>query len=622
MLNRMRKIVYIYNNVYLCTPDFTNQYHITMKNLLLTLIFLCGFSALYAADGITLGYCNGQVVRQGKVTVDGEATVSAAILLTADMLAPYVGNSVAAIRVGLAARTNIDKVSVWVRQSLDGTDLASATITTDAGEIERGWNEIDLAQPYDIVANQPLYIGYTYEQRGTSSAISLIDGTTAGAFFFKESATSAWADRANEGILSVEAVIVGDNIVTYDMEMLSAEGSYDNSGNIVLTTTLHNSGAKDIEGFQLTTTIGDQMEQINTTFTNLITKGETTTLNFTISPTTADAGRKHKLTLALTELASGNVTDEVPENDALQVTMTYPRKVLIEEFTGEKCTNCPRAAKFLHEVLAQGEFATTTVMTAHHSGYLPDWLTFRPTDIDYEWFYNHTTQIYAPAMMVDRYPYEETSEGTTYYTPCFNPGTTALIIERLSEALQRKTNAYINAEATLTADKTGLNVTINGGRTSAEVNYPSRLTVFIVEDHIPQRNQVSLDTYPEFEHMGVLRAVNDTWGEPIQWTGDEFNATYTFNFDADWEQENLRVVAFISDYDANDPAKCVVHNCEQVTMTDVMAAVNTAETKAQVESETYYSIDGKQISNPQQKGILLQRQKLTDGTVVVRKIKN
>ena len=57
-------------------------------------------------------------------------------------------------------------------------------------------------------------------------------------------------------------------------------------------------------------------------------------------------------------------------------------------------------------------------------------------------------------------------------------------------------------------------------------------------------------------------------------------------------------------------------------MTDVMAAVNTAETKAQVESETYYSIDGKQISNPQQKGILLQRQKLTDGTVVVRKIKN
>ena len=109
-----------------------------MKRILLAILLAVNTTLTWAADGIVLGYCNGQVTRNGNISIDGQASVEAAIVLTADMLAPYDGAQLSTVRVGLAARTNIDNLRVWVRRTLTGDNLAQGYV--DGEDLKRGPN--------------------------------------------------------------------------------------------------------------------------------------------------------------------------------------------------------------------------------------------------------------------------------------------------------------------------------------------------------------------------------------------------------------------------------------------------------------------------------------------------
>ena len=59
------------------------------RNILLFLISLM-FCATGAAEGINIGYCGGQVSKQGCMPVSGEGWVHASAVFTADMLSIYI----------------------------------------------------------------------------------------------------------------------------------------------------------------------------------------------------------------------------------------------------------------------------------------------------------------------------------------------------------------------------------------------------------------------------------------------------------------------------------------------------------------------------------------------------
>lgn len=588
------------------------------RQLLITLICLCYAIMVKATEGITLGYCNGQVTRTTTITIDGESEVSAAMLLTADMLSPFVGNQISGVRAGLAARTNIDELKVWVRRSLTGENIAEGMVSTSETEIARGWNEINLDVPYTIVSNEQLYIGMTYKQRATSNALSVVPGSVQNSFFLQLNSSVEWEDRSTDGILSIEAIVTGDNLVQYDLELLSATATYNAAGGIDITAVVHNAGTKAVEGWTMTSKVGNNVETIVTDFNQTLEKGGNETINFTISPMTEYVGKREKLSLEITNLR-GDAIDEVVENNSQPVIFTYQRKVLIEEFTGESCTNCPRAAKYLHEVLSQGDYVNTTIMAAHHSGYYPDWLTFRPSDIDYEWFYNHDVAFFAPAMMFDRMAYPETYNSVEYYTPCVSISSKDDIETSIANALRRPARAFLDVTAALNSDNSKIRVEVEGGRSTEFGNTPMRLTLFLVEDHIPQRHQVSLDTYPEFEHMGALRAVNTSWGDVIEWEDDLFSATYNFDIDEEWAVEDLRVIAFISEYDATDPTKCEVENANQVCLSDVLTSIKGVE-DGTIVRKNIFTLDGKRVDNTDAKGIYIEQSIQKDGSVTVKKI--
>lgn len=589
-----------------------------MKKIILTLFCSCLCAmGLHAAEGITLGYCNGQWTRTGALSVDGETWVDAAVLLTTDMLEPYAGGQVTTLRVGLAARTNIDNVRAWVRTALDGENLAQGEISTDdESGIARGWNEIALSTPCPIASGQPLYIGFSYKQRAASSAISVVSGSQPGAFFLRPGDDAEWEDHSSEGLLSLEAVVQAENMAGYDLQLLSAEAHYNSLGEIEGTAVVHNNGSLPVGGYTLTFSV-DGSDQTSTLHADQpLANGASATLAFSKPAWTEGIGREHALWLSISQL-DGEAVDEHPENNTQRAVFSYPRTVLIEEFTGEACTNCPRAALFLHQALGEGDYASRTAMMAHHSGYEPDFLTFRPADLDYEWFFNHPIAVFAPALMFDRVA-EENSYGTdTYLTPAQDPVSKNYITSALAYYLSRPSHAYID----LTAEVSGstLSVSISGGRSlpPGGAESPTRLTVCLVEDHILQREQVSMDQYPEFEHMGALRAINSTWGDEVAWADDHFSASCQFTLSEEWVRQNLRVIAFLSRYTPGDPTQCEVENTAQVSLGDASGISTHSLT---THSSQVFDLQGRPASSLK-RGVNIVR-RTSNGTTSTLKIIN
>jgi len=109
-------------------------------------------SKAVATDGaVYFGYCD---VMTGSVGVGQTAEMSASICMPNSISKLYAGKTITKIRIGLY--NDCTNVSVWIRNSLDGTNV----IVQTAGNVNKGWTEITLSTPFTIPAND-FYIGYT-----------------------------------------------------------------------------------------------------------------------------------------------------------------------------------------------------------------------------------------------------------------------------------------------------------------------------------------------------------------------------------------------------------------------------------------------------------------------------
>ena len=225
------------------------------------------------------------------------------------------------------------------------------------------------------------------------------------------------------------------------------------------------------------------------------------------------------------------------------------KKVLIEDYTGHGCPNCPGAAVTAHELQKQCE--DRIVLLTVHAGY------FARTDV---WGANYT--------------YDFTTEaGNTwndYYQILGNPkgmvnrvdGGSGVVtgddswdktvvseLALIADVELSISNTYDENDSTVT--------TIVSGRFLSVIEGKFNLIVCIAEDNIvkPQKNNDDeIGGVPDelnYVHQHVLRTVvNDSWGQEIASgkvsIGQEYTRTYTGDFKGhDWVPENCHVVAFV-----------------------------------------------------------------------------
>lgn len=303
--------------------------------------------------------------------------------------------------------------------------------------------------------------------------------------------------------------------------------------------------------------------------------------------------------------------DACSANDTVTPTYKFSRHVLIEEFTTEYCSNCPRVAGFLHTLLPLPQYKGKVSVVAHHAGFNTDWLT-QPCDEPLVWLYNEGGRSYAPALGYDRQPYFDATYNAGQLSPFHAPSYIEEVQTVLDHELRQATEAMIDVSVAWNSDSTRLTATVEGVCTSKYDAPASRVCVFLLENDVKAKNQAGATG--DFYHQHVTRAYNDTWGEPVEWADRRFTLRKDFTVQPSWVKSNMEVVAFLYNYDSADPTRCSVDNAASapIVKSADASAITTVRADVPMSPSSTFDVMGRRVDDGS-RGLRIVR--MGDGTV-------
>lgn len=554
-----------------------------------------------AAEGTTvIGYCDGEVAKTSTIGDNhGSDHIEAASLFPSSMFESFEDLEIVGLNVGLSSRLNIADVTVWVRETLDGENLFEASLTKEEG-IVKGWNRL-AGNPLSLEEYRDLYVGYTLGLSGASFPVSAVGTSQTGGLYVNTD--GEWKDMSEEGlgVLSVELVVSASNLVQYDLALrqVALPDNIRIGSTVPLCVKVFNAGASEVNGFGLECEV-EGYEPVVFDIEEVILPNTylDLTLDF-ICPVDVKSSEV-PMCVRIKNIKDGQ--DANSSNDAMDVTFSmtrfdFKKILLMEEFSTEKCSFCPRGAAVLHDLINEPGNEGRILAVVHHAGFGTDWLTV-PASNNYLWFYDGGKgSTYAPAFMYDRYPFDgitPVSNATEDYSSVKQKAA-----ERL--ALTPMTALEINAEYDV--ESSDLNIHIEGER--VEGYDGDRLTVYVVENEIAAKMQAG--TSSPFTHQHALRAVNDIWGEQIDWDAENmFSHDVKLRINPTWDKKNLQLIAFISKYDASDFKSCHIDNAGEGKIDWHGAEINAVD-QVFVDGEAeYFTLDGLKVTSPD-KGLYIVR---------------
>jgi len=220
------------------------------------------------------------------------------------------------------------------------------------------------------------------------------------------------------------------------------------------------------------------------------------------------------------------------------------RNVLLEDFTGQKCPNCPAAAVIAHDLKAQ--YGDRLVVVALHAGFysIPDQAgdfttDFRTTEsVDLNSYFSISQYGY-PMGMVNRTEYNG--------FPVVVKDDWATAVE---EQLELSALAEITISNTYNATSRQLDCILETEfLDNLEGTY--NICAFITESGIISPQQTKEGINLTYEHNHMLRgSLSGTWGDLVgadglAVSGSVLTNNYTFTLPDGWNADNCEVVAFI-----------------------------------------------------------------------------
>lgn len=558
-------------------------------------------------SGLTLGYCDGQINTSGTISSSTKNIwVHGAIYIPSNILNTYSGNKIDSIRAGLASKLNIDTLTVWIRSSLDGENLVEGTITSSTDQkIVKGWNQIKLDESYSIQENntEGIYIGYSFHQKSASFGLSVISTPTENGLFVKIG-NEEWENRSSEGTLCIEALVYGESLpkVNLTFGSMTVQNVFVlDKGTFNVEGTVKNNATLTVTGYD----VQAKFEGIDDVYTQHVDANiaykESGNFNVTFSPTITEIGTgSGNVTITVMNINEGedeDMTDNSLSGTFSIVSHDFTRNILMEEFTTEYCSNCPRMAGYISDALEKDEYKDRVFTVCHHSGYYTDWLT-ADCDASYLWLFN-SRGTYAPAIMTDRYSFGGS-------TPVFCPSSQNEMESYWNSRLEEPAFVSLSISATADGDNdNSLHVTVTGSKSVDKLCDNPLITVFVVEDNIEARSQAGAS---DFIHNHVTRTYNSIWGDPITWNGNDYEYTCDLTLSSSWVKENLHIVAFIANYNSEDATDCEVQNTYGIPFSKVVTSSISGVKTENTETKEYYTLSGMKVPESKlAKGIYIEK---------------
>lgn len=225
-------------------------------------------------------------------------------------------------------------------------------------------------------------------------------------------------------------------------------------------------------------------------------------------------------------------------------TSVQVRNVFIEDFTGHRCKNCPKASKEIQNLV--DAFGDRIIALAIHAG--PG--NFTNTTADYPTDFttpegksiqNFFGTNFLPVGMVNRENW--TPSGNTHWSNYANWPTLS------AEAMDSTLRIALYANAKLTGASLNLSV---DAVAQTDLLHDLKMVAMIKESGIVSPQLMPDDTRDTaYVHNNVLRDFisNSAWGEPLASSpvlkGDTLSESYSYTWNSDWNVDNSKVVVYV-----------------------------------------------------------------------------
>ena len=508
------------------------------------------------SENMHIGYCTIEPSRGLIAQITGEHTYHAAVYFPAELLDKYVGNKIDSIEFAIKPKRGrlVEYFVCTDLKNMRESTLAKGSSTS----YSEGWNKKKFTKSLTITKGMNLYIGYILYLNADEMYDCLLFDNSPYSLTKKNwygydgnwfSNTAAIGKN-----ICIRAIISGSNIPNNDISLIRL--APEDSGYYIeqnkpksYVAYVQNNGTTPITSLSLSVTAkGVQSKEVTLNGYNI---PNNVPQKIVLEDISVPVEGNFVGTFTVTKV--NGTTDPDMNDNALSLrgyamkegTEPVERNVLFEEFTSEGYKECVVADSVYTKALAQCD---NVIRVKHHLDYKSHQDQFRiAADKDYEALYGES-KTFVPAICIDRLAIS----GLEDPGPAYFIANDTVVANLIGLAKSEYSFITLAAAPELSADGKQINVKVSGhaGTNEMPLQTDLRLTTWLVEDKIESTQQAGKAS---FTQNGVLRAVlsGSVWGDNLDISNYDFEKNYTVDVDPKWNVANMRIVSFVSNYEAN-----------------------------------------------------------------------
>lgn len=550
------------------------------------------------ASVYALGYCSERIF--SGIGTGKSDFLKAVIQIPEETAMNFKGDKLTKVKIGVG-NSGFSNTKIFLSYTKEGKPFYSQKATFTG---ESTWDEIELEEPYEIEGKE-FYIGYSLiSLNGTMPIMTDDRPTCAGRGWI--ALANVWhqiSEIQNFGNLSIIGMIEGDKLPLYDLSLESVYMDHfvKPGRTFEISSVVRNMATATIKSFDVSYQIGDE-SPVKETFTDTNIKyGDA--LDISINAVTYQEGEQ-AVKVNISNL-NGKEDEDVSNNvweGAINCGKNFvQKKILVEHFATRFIAN---TITIIDNMQAAISSRRNINRVTHFAGYAPDEEFAIPASEAYTKLYNCGAS--ANGMMIDRanLPYLASAQNTTFFSvdsPVFNGYTwswtwgeeTKMFLGRLMDARLTLEPALVTVDIFKDYDEAThkLKLKVAGRKTGVEgfgeLGENLRLNVFMLEDKV-RTDQEAEGGVIYYKYDNVIRDVlSDIWGDNILSSEDTFSKEYEYIVPIKWNAKNMKILAFISNYDAKEANNCEVYNSDVLSLTGSASSTSVSSIQANDDIQVY-----------------------------------
>ena len=283
------------------------------------------------------------------------------------------GKTIEGIRFMLTSSPYITNVKVWISTFLPGTAESADICCQTVKKVEQ-LNEVRFTVPYKVDSSKPVYVGFAFHiTQGNTDAehypiVYSTEKVVPNSFLLKFGGKGQkWSDyyKNGFGVLALQTLVSGQ-MRANDVDMLADFGdAVGLKDGVDIPLTLDNLGTQGVDSLSFLINVGGVESETTVVLENKVTGlGEKFAVKARAEVPEIPA--IYDCTVKVVKVNGEPFTKELSSTGKICVlSRKVPGKVLVEEFTGMWCGNCPRGMVGMEKL--RQEYGQDIVLVAVHN---------------------------------------------------------------------------------------------------------------------------------------------------------------------------------------------------------------------------------------------------------------